>query len=225
MVTPVLVTDKEPWREKAKTRIPKAISAWALKTPYPSFELNDDAPPPDREPRAAVAFWLRNHSVEIAEAERRFHVTRIAIAGAIAWEALENPQPASVSSTSVGKMHLYADPPQISWPEAIEAAGKMPKLTLEQRKVQMRNSRIGTFYIGGLLDIMCEDAEKRGFNLRGCPEVLGQLYHSRKPGEWAKFISTKPLNEAWAMPYGAMGEWIARNIPYLESAVGKSQVP
>ena len=55
------------------------------------------------------------------------------------------------------------------------------KLTLEQRYEKLRDSRIGTQYIDAAFDLMCDDAEKRGFNLRGSPEVLGQMYHSRTP--------------------------------------------
>lgn len=225
LVTPQTALAPNQWKEEAYKRVPKDLSVWAKDMPYPSFELNDDQPPPNREPRAAVAYWLRNHSLEIAQAERHFNVSRIAIAGAIAWEALNNPQVASLKAVGAGKMHLQADPGDITWAEAVENAGKMPKLTPEQRREKLRDSRIAIFYIAAAFDLMCEDAEKRGFYLRSSTDVLGFLYHAKSPGKWAKLISTKPLNESWLIPSGGMGEWIGTNQQCLEQAVGKSGVP
>ena len=41
-------------------------------------------------PQMRVLAWLRKYSLQIAAAEQRWRVDRRAIAGAIAWEALEN---------------------------------------------------------------------------------------------------------------------------------------
>ena len=67
--------------------------------PGVSFELQD-ARRPERgeleklgfatESEARVFLWLQEHASEIMAAETRFRVDRRAIAGAIAWEALEN---------------------------------------------------------------------------------------------------------------------------------------
>jgi hypothetical protein len=214
-----------PWKENRSSRLFKDFTVAIGKLRYPSYELDDDAPPPDREPRAAVAFWLRNHSIEIAEVERASHVSRIAIAGVIAYEALENPQLATIKSEGVGKMHLIAEPGEITWAEAVEAAGKMPKLSQEERFQRFRDSRVATKYIGAALDLIAEDAEKRGWNLRGSPAVLGQIYHSWTPDQWSKHISAKPVNQPFEITPGTMGEWIGINQQYLEKAVGKSQVP
>src|ERR1700761_5235332 len=56
-----------------------------------------------------VLAWMRDHRDDIAGAERRFEVDRRAIAGAIAWEAIENPRPTQGflrSSVGKGKGHV-----------------------------------------------------------------------------------------------------------------------
>lgn len=47
------------------------------------------------------------HRREIIAAEKKFGVTRIAIAGVIAWEMLENVRKWSPRSAGFGKIHLY----------------------------------------------------------------------------------------------------------------------
>jgi hypothetical protein len=192
---------------------------------YPSFELNRDPPPPNREPRAAVGYWLGNHRSEIREGERRFRVSRIAIAGAIAWEALNNPQVGSLKAVSVAKPHLVAEPGDISWPEAVENAGKLPRLTVAQRYEFLQNARLGILYVAAILDLICEEAEKSGFNLRDSPDILGHIYQSRSPKKWAAEIKAKRRTDPFALQPGGMGAWIGDNVKYLESAVGSSTIP
>jgi hypothetical protein len=43
----------------------------------------------------------------IVAAASKYGVTRIAIAGAIAWEMLENPMPSSVRAVGFGKVHKF----------------------------------------------------------------------------------------------------------------------
>ena len=77
---------------------------------YPSFELRGPEPPKEaKTAREKAAFWLSLHKEEIANAEANWNVSRIAIAGVIAWEALQNPQAFSVSSSGPGKMHLHGN--------------------------------------------------------------------------------------------------------------------
>src|SRR4051812_24709367 len=50
---------------------------------------------------------LHAHRADIVEAEQRFQVSRVAIAGAIAWEMLENARTGSARSVGFGKVHLW----------------------------------------------------------------------------------------------------------------------
>jgi hypothetical protein len=226
LARPKTVEDVTPWVQNPLERGFKDDVVefdWTLK--YPSFEINDDPPPPDRRPMPAVAHWLKQHAKEIVDAERRFNVSRIAIAGAIAWEALENPQAFSKKSVGPGKIHLVGEGGDMSWPEAVEAAGLMPSLTAYQRTVELRKPATAILYIAAIYSIMCGDAEKKGWNLRGDHGVLGQMYHSRTPRQWKDTISKKRLNDPWRLPPGAMGRWMQLNFLYLREAVGPSSIP
>jgi hypothetical protein len=203
---------------------PKKLAAKAATQAYPSFELDADRPPPDLDPREAVAFWLRMHSVEIEKAERRWHVSRIAIAGAIAWEALNNPQAASFKAVGPGKMHLVAEKGDIPWPDFIERTGRMPPLTDKQREEKLKESSVAIDYIGALMDIVSEDAAKRGWDIRGNAAILGQIYHAFSPLKWKKHIAAKPAASQWEVVPGTMGVWIPANRSFLEKAVGKSGI-
>jgi hypothetical protein len=165
------------------------------------------------------------HSVEIEKAERRWHVSRIAIAGTIAWEALNNPQAFSFKAVGPGKMHLVANKGDVSWPEFIEKTGRMPPLTEKQREERLQQSSVAIDYIGALMDIVSEDAAKGGWDIRGNEAILGQIYHTFPPLKWKKHIATKPPGSAWGIQPGTMGEWIPANRAFLEAQVGKSGIP
>jgi hypothetical protein len=205
--------------------LPKALLAKAATQAYPSFELDADRPPPKLDSREAVAFWLRMHSVEIENAERRWHVSRVAIAGAIAWEALNNPQAASWKAVGPGKMHLVAVKGDVSWPDFIESTGRMPRLSRKQQEEKIRESSVAIDYIGALMDIASEDAAKGGWNIRGDAAILGQIYHAFAPLQWKKHIASKPAGSPWEVVPGTMGVWIPANRSFLEKAVGKSAIP
>jgi hypothetical protein len=205
--------------------VPKALGAKALTQAYPSFELDADRPPPNLAPREAVAFWLRMHSVEIEKAERRWHVSRVAIAGVIAWEALENAQALSMKAVGPGKMHLVPEKSDVSWPDFIESTGRMPRLSRKQQEEKLSESSVAIDYIGALMDIVSEDAAKGGWDIRGNAAILGQIYHSYAPLQWKKHIASKAVGSVWEVVPGTMGVWIPANRSFLEKAVGKSAIP
>ncbi len=192
--------------------------------PYPSFELIEPLPS-TRVPRDAVAFWLKSHQGEIVGAERKFSVSRVAIAGVIAWEALQNPQILSIKSSGPGKMHLQGKDGTLSWPEAVELPGKMPALAKAKRERELARPKIAILYIGATLDLIAEAAERKGWNIRNSPSLLGHVYHSKGLIEWPLLVDKKPLTAAFLISPGGMGQWIEANKAYLEDAVGKSEVP
>ena len=110
---------------------------------YPSFELRGPEPPKEaKTAREKAAFWLNLHKEEIANAEANWNVSRIAIAGVIAWEALQNPQAFSVSSSGPGKMHLHGKSGHLSWPEVVERTGRMKSLPEILRKIELQSQML-----------------------------------------------------------------------------------
>ncbi len=110
-----------------------------------SYELADA--PISSDPKVRVERWLRSHRPEIEAAETRFKVDRRAIAGAIAWEAIENVRGAwTPSSVGTGKVDIYKDLAKGNFfdedtvAKQVEDTGYLPKQDLEGRKNALRTS-------------------------------------------------------------------------------------
>jgi hypothetical protein len=228
---PVTKDDPKPWKLDWSGRAkhwfvdPKSwINADNTSTArYPSFELRGPEPPKEaKSPRERVAFWLSLHKAEIAEAEANWQVSRVAIAGVIAYEALQNPQAFSVSSVGPGKMHLRGDSGQLSWPEVVESTGRMRPLPEILRKIEMAKPVVAINYIAAALDLAATIAEKYGVDIRSNPEILGQVYHGYWPNEWLTHMSKKPAGEPFNLVPGTMGKWIQAHRSYLQSSLGSS---
>ena len=81
-----------------------------------------------------VLAWLRHYRRTLLGAEQKFGVSHLAIASAIAWEALENVQRRSLRAVGPGKMHIYSNitgalpgfPKRDALPQQIEKAGYLP---------------------------------------------------------------------------------------------------
>ncbi len=214
--------DPNPWQEGKVGRFLKDFQR-SSKLPYSSFELKGPEPP-SRVPRDAVAFWLSLHKNEITDAEARWHVSRLAIAGIIAWEALKNPQGFTPKSVGPGKMHLVGEAGQLSWPEVIEGTGRMEQVPELVRKVKLERPDVAINYIGAALDLAAATSEKYGWNIRNNPEILAQVYHAWTPEGWLKNMSTKPANAPFMIKPGEMGKWIEENRGYLKKAVGRPEL-
>src|SRR5262245_30224976 len=114
-----------------------------------SFELSDAPrlciPVPlggVSEDEARVAAWIWQYRQDIIDAEARFRVDRRAIAGAIAWEALENVLGRSLRAEGPGKIHVFAHVLQglfssgdgtDTLPKLVEDDGYLPQGSIGQR--------------------------------------------------------------------------------------------
>lgn len=223
--------DGEKWEQGSYDRAkhwfvnPKSwINADSTSTEhYPSFELRGPQPPKEaRTPEAKVAFWLSLHKAEIADAETDWQISRIAIAGVIAWEAIHNPQAWSISSVGPGKMHLRGESGQLSWPEVVERTGRMKSRPDLLRKIEMAKPAVAINYIAAAMDVVASVSERYGWDIRSSPEILGQAYHSYSPDQWVTKMSAKSPNDPFSIVPGTMGTWIRANARYLESSVGPS---
>lgn len=218
---PTITTGTEAWQEGAAKRwLKNQVMPPDPDHPYPSFELSGPEPP-SREPRRAVAYWLGLHRDEIVAAESRWRVSRTAIAGIIAWEALENPQGWSVSSHGPGKMHEDAD----LWAGAVgDLFYGNPESGRADLHVFGRRPAVAITYIGAALALAAETAEDAGFSIRNSPEVLAQAYHGHSPRGWAKKMASKKAGEPFTLVPGSMGPWVQQNRTYLDQAVGQPEL-
>lgn len=216
---PQTTPSAKSWEEEPAQRLVKDVILKTTDFPYGTFELTGPEPP-SRVPRDAVAYWLGLHRNEIISAETKWHVSRLAIAGIIAWEALRNPQTKMLrKSVGPGKIHLVKRG-QLSYPEVVEYTGRIKAIPAFMRKHELAKPDVAINYIGAILDFVASVPEEKGWNIRNSPEILAQTYHNSTAEEWIKFITTKPRNQPFEIIPGEMGQWTSDNKKYLEAAVG-----
>ena len=192
---PLRLIDVPQWRVKPLPSKEK----WP--GPYPSIELQGADPRTD-DPAEAVAVWLDLHKNEIAAAAKRWRVDKRAIAGAIAWEALQNPNKyASIRGPGPGKPHAFSyigNVPQ--WTEVVELTQRMPRQTFLDRRRITKDPNTAIQYIAAALDVIAHMAEYRGWSLRDQPGVLTFAYHARDIESWSRTLTVKPKGSEFELP-------------------------
>ena len=192
-----------------------------------SYELADA--PISSDPKVRVERWLRNHRPEIEAAETRFKVDRRAIAGAVAWEAIENVRGAwTPSSVGPGKVHIYKDLAKGNFfdedtvAKQVEDTGYLPKQDLEGRKNALRTSSGAILYIAAIMKAGADIAiAEGGFEIALNPEVLTWYYNSKDLPGWRALIKVKQRGTPFDTSQNPMSVWVKANLALLEAAVGK----
>jgi hypothetical protein len=165
-----------------------------------------------------VGAWMQNHSSEIASAERRFHVTRQAIAGVIAWEALRNVTPGSVRAVGPGKVHICNMSmaacetalrrfcglvPGSKCPanvkgidetvgQEVESLGYLPPKSLQERIEALKTSSGAIMYIGAILRAGADAAKEAGWDIDNNPAKLAEFYRGYTVRSWRLALETIP---------------------------------
>jgi hypothetical protein len=207
-----------------------------------SFELGD-APIPTKEEtktlglsedEARVHLWLKKYQEEIAAAEASFGVDRRAIAGAIAWEALENVKIWSLRSCGPGKVHSW------TWSTGllgegetvagqVEREGYLPRVREKERCMILKTATGSIKYIGAIMSAFAEATEKPnshgwpGENIRVRPEILTNAYQSEDLNSWRIRLETKIAGDN-LKPGNEMAIWVRDHLGFLETAVGKPDI-
>jgi len=178
-------------------------------------------------PTERVRLWLEKYKNEIIAAEKKFSIDRRVIAGAIAWEALENPIVGSTSIWGPGKVHSIntRNPLKSSNAQLVEEWGILPKRNVLQRHEILKDPRWAIKYIAAITNELAKITESfPGRNVRNKPEILATLYNAWDFDDWRERLSKKPPSKKMKFNEGYMGEWMSypENLRYLESAVGTS---
>jgi hypothetical protein len=113
-----------------------------------SFLPIDGGPPGLDDAQKQVFACLNAWRGDIENAERTFHVSRVAIAGAIAWEMLENVRTRSPRSVGFGKIHLYNYNLRGTVAEQAERRGYLPAKTYDGRKLFLSTPREPSHTLG-----------------------------------------------------------------------------
>ena len=162
------------------------------------------------------------HKEEIANAEANWNVSRIAIAGVIAWEALQNPQAFSVSSSGPGEMHLHGKSGHLSWPEVVERTGRMKSLPEILRKIELQSQMLPSITSAHPLTWQQLLQKSMAWTFAAIQKYLARSTTASRRTSGSTHMSKKPANEPFTIVPGTMGKWIQANQYYLQASVGSS---
>ena len=198
---------------------------------YPSFELHGPNPHTD-DPRNAVWFWLADHALTIKRVAAKRRVDARAIAGAIAWEALQNPYPYEMTwfgrDPILGKMHLPTTEHEAeadrNWVFATEARGYMARRGAAERKRLLESDdEVAIEYIGAIMALVADEAHEYGIEVRAAPGALAWAYQEKGPEAWRAKLWDKRRDSLRGvkmfLPTNLMGWWVNQNLRYLDSAL------
>jgi hypothetical protein len=181
-----------------------------------------------------VLAWLKSHAPEIVAVERKYNIDRRAIAGAIAWEALENvkhgtgvwPGPGKVHAIGVTKIlgKAIPNPMKKSVAEETEDAGYLPPRSgVRDRYNTLKSPSASIAYIAAIMRGGSDIAEENGFTMNDDPVALTEFYQAWDLERWRKHMQTKAPGTA-IVGADRMSVWVRKNLDYLEDAVGKPSV-
>lgn len=171
------------------------------------------------------------HRKSIVEAEKRFRVTRLAVAGAIAWELIENPRNTSVRAVGLGKVHhnsgriggyLGVADDDTAAAQA-EARGYLPQLAYTERKLKLGTASGAIEYIAAIMRGIADAAYNAGFpSIYDDPVILTNVYHGKTLSDWDEHLAKKAKGSKFAGG-NPMDIWVGDHLPFLIAAVGRSQ--
>ncbi|MET0053109.1 MAG: DUF4157 domain-containing protein [Candidatus Thiodiazotropha sp.] len=175
-----------------------------------------------------VMGWLRQYQSEIVLQEMLTGVDRRAIAGAIAWEALENVKwwiTPSRAAGGPGKIHVQSSmfkDGRLAAPEEVEVRGLVPAQTYEQRVEILQTPSGAIQYIAAIMQAMAQDAQMWGFDIWRNPGVLTWGFHSKYVDTFEQRMKEKATagETTFDTSPSPMAVWVHDNMDYLEASVG-----
>lgn len=205
--------------EATKDEIPLTVK-YSAKV---SVELRN-APGGDT-PEERVAGWLAQHKRLIVQAESTWRVDRRAIAGAIAWEALENVWGGiyvGARFSGPGKVHYREHHLSEGDPVAkqVEDRGMLPKQTSDKRRDVLASPAGSIRYIGAIMRAFADEARTAGYHIYSDPALLATFFNAWKLDEAKRVFRTKKYPAPLAVNE-KMGAWVRDHLEFLETIIGK----
>jgi hypothetical protein len=195
----------------------------ATKLPLPSPTL-----PGLTKAEEEVLAWLQKHRAEVEAGEAHWHIDRRAIAGAIAWEALNNVRSIHMGRWALapGKPHyttemIFGEGDPVA--KQVETLGLEPTRTMKARRTFLEASIANAIdYIGAIMDAFADIAAQHGYSIRCDPLLLTNCYQGggvqKDFKTWETHLKTKkgtPLVSG-----NRMAVWTGMHMSYLQAGVG-----
>lgn len=161
---------------------------------------------------------VRANCMKIRFMAMKFGVAHDAIAGAILWEAIENPYHRSFSRLGPGKVH----PTEFigkSEAQKVEDEKRVPAAAdTDARQKRLAQAAWSIVYIAAIMQRHTENYKKiAGVDISDNIGVLCTLYQGGHSEERAKKLADRRKTDPKAQPVAAdsMGPWVERNIKFV----------
>jgi hypothetical protein len=184
--------------------------------------LSPTTPRPDRDieaQRLEAIDIVRSNCLKIWATAGKYGISAEAIAGAILWEALENPYHRSFSRLGPGKVH----PTEIigkSEAEKVEEEKRVPaSKDKEERTQRLQRADQAITYIAAIMQRHADNYKKiAGVDITNNPGILCTLYQGGKSEERAQKLAEKRKKDpnAQPMPGDEMGPWVEQNMDFIK---------
>jgi hypothetical protein len=162
---------------------------------------------------------VRSNCLKIWATAGKYGVSAEAIAGAILWEALENPYLRSFSRLGPGKVHPYEHIGK-SEAEKVEEEKRVPaSKDKEERTQRLKQADQAITYIAAIMQRHADNYKKiAGVDITNNPGVLCTLYQGGKSEERAQKLAEKRKKDpnAQPMPGDEMGPWVEQNMDFIK---------
>jgi hypothetical protein len=197
--------------------------------PYRRLRVSDLHPARPRRRRGferqriAALEHVRSRRELIRSAAARHGVAKEAIAGAVLWDALENPYKRPFLRLGPGKVR----PSGLGGPSAAELAERAglvpfsPASALARWRL-LRRPDSAIIYISAILASHAADYRQiAGVEISDDPALLCTLYQGGDSAERARRLAARRLRNPGAMPRAAdeMGPWVAEHIDFIRAAL------
>jgi len=195
-----------------------------------SIELADA--PESGSARGRVFLWLVKNLAGIVATEKQYNVDRRAVAGAIAWEALQNAcigMGADIATSSgaamfsgPGKVHYKQFRTEEGNPasKVVEQRGRLPVQTMEGRWKTLKTTPGALTYIGTIMKEFTDAARSGGYHLE-CDVPMLTTFYNAWDIEKAEALFQGKKAPAPLTPNDRMGSWVRDNMTFIETAVGR----
>lgn len=170
--------------------------------------------------------WLRRYRRSFEEGAKKYRVTALAAAGAIAWEAVEHPMFFVLRAVGPGKAHTRTSPiPGLGSDDTlakqIETAGYVSKKSTYDRERHLRMPRGAIEYVSAMMGAAADLADQHGFSIRKDPAVLTAFYQAYDLDTWkAHLAKKKAKGQTTFQAIDSMAKWTAAKLPMLRLGVG-----
>jgi hypothetical protein len=191
-----------------------------------SSDLSDELSEAPMAPtgKERVQLWMKKYAGILELAEKRHGVDRRAIAGAIAWEALQNVQNSTWPGrwSGAGKVHNREFKVQEGNPasKVVGDEGYLPPRTEKERQKENEDPVGAITFVATIMQAHAEAADAGKYDIRGDPGMLCTFYNSWDIATTrGYFPKTKKAPDA--LTPNVMGSWVEAELGWIESATGK----